>query len=81
MRRDADGLPVLQRPGWRLVDGDTYLVGGGRREEIGVLVKGDNTPLVDILVNLPEKNQMGAGALAEILLSESKSKVHRVSLT
>ena len=54
MRRDADGLPVLQRPGWRLVDGDTYLVGGGRREEIGVLVKGDNTPLVDILVNLPE---------------------------
>ena len=57
MRRDADGLPVLPRPGWRLVEGDTYLVVGGRREEIGVLVKGDNTPLVDILKNLPEEKE------------------------
>lgn len=41
---------MLHSPGWRLVEGETYFEAGGFRKEMGVFVRGDSTPLVDILI-------------------------------
>lgn len=57
MRREPDGL-IAPSPGRRLVDGETYLFAGGRRDEIGVLVNGDSTPLLDTDILLVLKDTL-----------------------